>query len=78
MHFGQTEVDVQDHIAMVHPALDELAEASKQTDAEGLSTWIRQWLTERAGEDAVDSYWRAGPFEGMWSGLNRYWEKTSQ
>lgn len=77
MHFGQTTADVQDHIAMTHTALDELAEKAKNTDAAGLTTWIREWLTERAGEEAVDSYWRAGPFEGMWSGLDRYWQRKA-
>jgi len=78
MHFGQTTDDVQKHIEMVHPALDELANAAKETDAEGLTLWIREWLAERAGKEEVDSYWRAGPFEGMWSGLDRYWQKSAQ
>lgn len=77
-HFGQTTNDVQEQIAMVHSALDELAEAARNTDAEGLTAWIREWLTERAGADAVDAYWRAGPFEGMWSGLDRYWQKAAK
>lgn len=78
MHFGQTTEDVQEHIAATHLALDELAAAARETDAEGLAAWIREWLTERAGAEAVDSYWRAGPFEGMWSGLDRYWRKKAE
>ena len=78
MHFGQTTEDIQEHIALTHVALDELGEAARNTDAEGLATRIREWLTERAGEEAVDSYWRAGPFEGMWSGLDRYWQRVAE
>jgi len=77
-HFGQITADVQDQIAMTHSALDELAQAARGTDSEGLTLWIREWLTERAGADAVDGYWRAGPFEGMWSGLDRYWQRTAE
>ena len=78
MHFGQTTEDVEEHIAMTHTALDELTAAAGNTDAEGLAKWIREWLTERAGAEAVDSYWRAGPFEGMWSGLDRYRQKKAE
>ncbi|MDQ2700928.1 MAG: MBL fold metallo-hydrolase [Actinomycetota bacterium] len=75
MHFGQTTDDVQGQISMVHEVLDQVSSKARETDAAGLATWIRQWLTERAGEDGVDDYWRAGPFEGMWSGLDRYWRQ---
>jgi glyoxylase-like metal-dependent hydrolase (beta-lactamase superfamily II) len=77
MHFGQNADDVEEHIAETHRMLDEMAEKARHTDADGLAAWIRERLTERAGADRVDSYWRAGPFEGMWSGLDRYWRQAA-
>ena len=76
MHFGQTTADVQHQIAMMHDSLDQFTEFSRHTDAQGMADWIRAWVIERAGEDAVDYYWRAGPFEGLWSGLHRYWQRV--
>lgn len=76
MHFGQTADDVQRQIEMVHSALDQCVEAARTTDAAGMAEWIREWLAEHAGQDAVEGYWRAGPFEGMWSGLNHYWNRV--
>lgn len=70
-HFGQA-TDAQRQIAMVHEALDLVAEVAASTDAEGMGAWIREWLSGQVDPEVVDSYWRAGPFEGMWSGLDRY------
>lgn len=64
MHFGQTTEDVPHQIAMMHDSLDQFTEFSRHTHAQGIAEWIRAWVIERAGEDAVDYYWRAGPFEG--------------
>jgi len=75
MHFGQTTEGVEQQIEMMHSSLDEFSHKARETDAEGLAAWIRQWVTERAGSQAVDDYWRAGPFEGMWSGLDHYWQR---
>lgn len=74
-HFGQA-TDVDDQIAMMHESLDLFADTARQTDAEGMATWIREWLGEKTGgnQELIDTYWRAGPFEGMWSGLARYWQ----
>lgn len=71
-HFGQTTADVPAQIEMVHRALDRFAEVAGSTDAAGMAEWIRGWLGERVEPEVVDRYWRAGPFEGMWSGLDRY------
>lgn len=75
-HFGQA-TDVEHQIEMMHEALDLFAEQARRTDADGMTGWIRSWLTERIGDDRgqLDTYWRAGPFEGMWSGLDRYWSQ---
>ena len=74
-HFGQS-TDVMEQIAMMHESLDLFAEKARETDAAGMAQWIREWLADKTGEDSeqVDTYWRAGPFEGMWSGLDRYWQ----
>jgi len=63
---------------MMHAALDLFAEKARETDAEGMSAWIRGWLADQVEGDEVDTYWRAGPFEGMWSGLARYWQLQEQ
>lgn len=60
---------------MMHRSLDLFAGKAKETDAEGMSAWIRQWLGEQVATEELDTYWRAGPFEGMWSGLDRYWQQ---
>ncbi|HRV59896.1 MAG: MBL fold metallo-hydrolase [Solirubrobacterales bacterium] len=73
-HFGQA-TDVDEQIDMMHESLDLFAGKARETDAEGMSAWIRQWLGEQVGEAQLNTYWRAGPFEGMWSGLDRYWQK---
>ncbi len=76
-HFGQTTDDVQAQIAMVHEALDLFTETAKTADAAGMADWIRAWLLGQVDQETVDSYWRAGPFEGMWSGLDRYLKQTA-
>ncbi|MCB0861918.1 MAG: MBL fold metallo-hydrolase [Solirubrobacterales bacterium] len=73
-HFGQA-TDVENQIDMMHRSLDLFAGKAKETDAEGMSAWIRQWLGEQVATEELDTYWRAGPFEGMWSGLDRYWQQ---
>jgi len=78
MHFGQITGDAQHQIEMVHGALDEFYEVSKTTDAEGMADWIRAWVIERAGEEAVDGYFRASPFNGMWSGFNHYTQQQAE
>ncbi len=74
-HFGQS-IDVPHHLAMMHAALHEFTAASQTTDATTMAAWIRQWIVERVGEEAVDLYYWASPFEGMWSGLDRYRRST--
>jgi len=76
MHFGQS-TDVQNQVSMMHESLDQFTEISQVTDAAGMADWIRAWVTERAGAEAADEYWRAGPFEGMWSGFDRYWSRAA-
>ena len=44
-------------------------------DADGMTGWIREWLAGQVCEEDLNTYWRAGPFEGMWSGLDRYWQQ---
>lgn len=70
-HFGVVD-DPADHLAGLHVALDEFTAASADTDAAGLATWIREWLTPQVPADAVDTYYVASPFEGMWSGFERW------
>ncbi len=77
MHFGQTTNDVPEQISMMHDSLDQFTEFARNTDAQGMADWIRAWVIDRAGEDAVDNYWRAGPFEGLWSGLDLYWQRQA-
>ena len=62
-------------IAMMHQSLDLFSERARETDADGMAAWIREWLSGQVGDDDVNTYWRAGPFEGMWSGLARYWSR---
>ena len=76
MHFGQA-TDVQDQISMMHESLDQFSAISQVTDAREMTDWIRAWVTERAGPEAADYYWRAGPFEGMWSGFDLYWKRQA-
>lgn len=75
-HFGQA-TDVDHQIAMMHDSLDLFAGKAQETDAEGMAAWIREWISGQTGADPekIDTYWRAGPFEGMWSGLDRYWKQ---
>ncbi|MEN0013891.1 MAG: MBL fold metallo-hydrolase [Solirubrobacteraceae bacterium] len=70
-HFGQV-TDAAHHLALMHEALDAFTAYSATTDATGMAAWIRAWLAERAGEDAVEAYSWSSPFEGMWSGLDRW------
>ena len=77
MHFGQT-TDVENQISMMRESLDQFTAISQVTDAREMTDWIRDWITERAGADAVDEYWRAGPFEGMWAGFDRYWQRQAK
>ena len=70
-HFGQT-TDVDAHLAMLHASLDAFVDAAASTDAAGLAAWIRAWLTAEGAGDAIDDYYWASPFEGMWGGLDRY------
>lgn len=72
MHFGQAD-DPLRQIEMMHDALTLFADVSRRTDAETMAAWIRDWLTAGAGPEAVEAYYLAGPFEGMWAGLDRYW-----
>lgn len=73
MHFGQAD-DPAHQIEMVHEALDFLAEVARTTDAEGMARRIREWLAVKVGPEEVEEYYLAGPFEGMWSGFDRYWK----
>jgi len=73
-HFGQA-TDVENQIAMMHEALDLFAERARGSEAEVMGGWIREWLAGQVSEEDLNAYWRAGPFEGMWSGLARYWEQ---
>lgn len=77
MHFGVTTEDVAEQIATVHESLDLFAEAARTTDAFGMADWIRAWVLERAGEDGLPTYYAAGPFEGLWAGLDRYWKQVA-
>jgi len=73
MHFGQAD-DPARQIAMMHDALDRFGEVSRQTDAVGMATWIREWLAGQVSEERVNAYYLSGPFEGMWAGFDRYWK----
>lgn len=75
-HFGQA-TDVQEQISMMHDALDLFTRRAGETDAEGMAAWIREWLAGQVEAERVDTYWRAGPFEGMWSGLARYLDRSA-
>lgn len=70
-HFGVTD-DAAEHLAQMHDALDAFTAASATTDAAGLATWIREWLAPQVPADAIDTYYVASPFEGMWSGFDRW------
>lgn len=79
MHFGQTTVDVQEQLATLHETLDLYAEAArKSVDGMEMAEWIRAWVLERAGEAGLPTYYAAGPFEGLWAGLDRYWKKVDE
>lgn len=71
MHFGQAD-DPTTQIAMMHENLDRFDEVSQQTDAAGMAAWIREWLAGQVGPVDLEDYYMAGPFEGMWSGFERY------
>lgn len=74
-HFGQS-TDVANQIALMHESLDLFTNKARETDAEGMAAWIRDWLGSQIDDqEQIDTYWRAGPFEGMWSGLDRYWQQ---
>lgn len=73
-HFGQS-TDVERQIEMMHESLDLFADKARETDADGMASWIREWLAGQVDPEQIDTYWRAGPFEGMWSGLARYWQQ---
>jgi glyoxylase-like metal-dependent hydrolase (beta-lactamase superfamily II) len=75
-HFGQT-TDAADHIALMHAALDDFTAFSRTTDAGGMARWIRAWLIERGGGPAIEEYYWASPFEGMWGGFDRYWRTAT-
>lgn len=74
-HYGVTD-DAAAHLAQMHDALDAFTAASAQTDAAGLAVWIRAWLAPHVAEDAVERYYVASPFEGMWGGFDR-WRRTA-
>ncbi|HMT04991.1 MAG TPA: MBL fold metallo-hydrolase [Solirubrobacterales bacterium] len=76
-HFGQA-TDVENQIDMMHKSLDLFSEKARETDADGMTGWIREWLAGQVCEEDLNTYWRAGPFEGMWSGLARYWQQQEQ
>jgi glyoxylase-like metal-dependent hydrolase (beta-lactamase superfamily II) len=76
MHFGQTTDDVMAQIATMHESLNVFSEAARTTDAMGMAEWIRGWVLERAGEEGLPTYYAAGPFEGLWAGLDRYWQRV--
>lgn len=78
MHFGVTVGDVDEQIAGMHEALDVFARAARSTDAEGMAAWIREWVLEHAGEEGLPTYYAAGPFEGLWAGLDRYWRQVAE
>lgn len=73
MHFGQAD-DPAHQIEMVHETLNRFTDLSRRSDAETLAAEIRAWLIEEVGEERVDEYYMAGPFEGMWAGYDRYWK----
>ena len=74
-HFGQT-TDAAAHIEMLHGALDEFTAVSRTTDAAGMAAWIRSWIQARGGGPMIDDYYWASPFEAMWSGFDRYWQRS--
>lgn len=76
-HFGQA-TDVENQIDMVHEALDLFVEQAMRTDADGMTGWIREWLSDQVDEDDLNAYWRAGPFEGMWAGIDHYRQKQEK
>ncbi|WP_320669613.1 MBL fold metallo-hydrolase [Patulibacter defluvii] len=78
MHFGVTVGDVDEQIAGMHEALDVFARAARTTDAQGMADWIRDWVLTRAGEEGLPTYYAAGPFEGLWAGLARYWKQVGE
>ncbi|MBJ7473358.1 MAG: MBL fold metallo-hydrolase, partial [Solirubrobacteraceae bacterium] len=73
-HFGQS-TDVAQHLAGMHAALDAFTDAAHGSDAAGMARWIRGWLEHRAPAAQIDRYYWASPFEGMWGGLNRWWQQ---
>ncbi len=73
-HFGQA-TDVEWQIRTMHESLDLFAGVARETDAGGMAGWIREWLSGQVTEEDIMTYWLAGPFEGMWSGLARYWQR---
>lgn len=77
MHFGQADDPIH-QIEMMHDALERFTAVSKTTDADGMAEWIRGWLVEKVGEERVNDYYMAGPFEGMWAGLDRYWKTRAE
>lgn len=70
-HFGVAD-DPVEHLAGMQVALDEFAAAASATDAAGFAAWIRAWLEARGAGDAIDTYYVASPFEGMWGGFDRW------
>ncbi|MDO9356422.1 MAG: MBL fold metallo-hydrolase [Solirubrobacteraceae bacterium] len=76
-HFGQS-TDAAEHLAMMHASLDAFAQVARTTDAAGMADWIRAWLGEQVSPEAVEAYYWASPFEGMWGGLDRYWSKAAE
>lgn len=73
-HYG-VATDAAAHLAGMHEALDAFTIASAQGDATEFAAWIRAWLREQVGEEGIERYYAASPFEGMWGGFDR-WRRT--
>lgn len=70
-HFGVAD-DPAAQLAGMQAALAEFTEAFTTRDATQFAAWIRAWLSVRASEDAIERYYFASPFEGMWAGFARW------
>lgn len=70
-HFGVAD-DAAAQLAGMQAALAEFTEAFATRDAAEFAAWIRTWLSARTSHDAIERYYFASPFEGMWGGFARW------
>jgi glyoxylase-like metal-dependent hydrolase (beta-lactamase superfamily II) len=73
-HFGAA-ADPPAHLDRLERALDRWAARARETDRESFARELRADVEEQCGAEGAACYQQGAPYEHIYDGLERYWQK---